>query len=38
LGLRPGSTFTLNFRLKAFPAAEPFAVGQLLNSGIGEAF
>lgn len=41
MGLRPGSTFTLNFRLKAFPAAEPFAVGQFgqsLDSGIGDAF
>ena len=38
-GLRPGSTFTLNFRLKAFPAYEPFATGQYgqaLDTGIGE--
>ena len=38
-GLRPGSTFTFNFRLKAFPAYEPFATGQYgqsLNTGIGE--
>ena len=38
-GLRPGSTFTLNFRLKAFPAYEPFAVGQYgqaLDTGIGQ--
>ncbi len=38
-GLRPGSTFTFNFRLKAFPAYEPFAVGQYgqsLDTGIGE--
>ena len=38
-GLRPGSTFTFNFRLKAFPAYEPFAVGQYgqpLDTGIGD--
>ena len=38
-GLRPGSTFTLNFRLKAFPAYEPFAIGQYgqaLDTGVGE--
>jgi len=38
-GLRPGSTFTLNFRLKAFPAYEPFATGQYgqaLDTGIGQ--
>jgi len=38
-GLRPGSTFTFNFRLKAFPAYEPFATGQYgqsLDTGIGE--
>ncbi len=38
-GLRPGSTFTFNFRLKAFPAYEPFAIGQYgqsLDTGIGE--
>ena len=38
-GLRPGSTVTFNFRLKAFPAYEPFATGQYgqsLNTGIGE--
>lgn len=38
-GLRPGSTFNLTFRLKAFPASEPFATGQYgqsLDTGIGE--
>jgi hypothetical protein len=38
-GLRPGSTFNLTFRLKAFPAYEPFATGQYgqaLDTGIGE--
>lgn len=38
-GLRPGSTFTFNFRLKAFPAYIPFATGsygQPLDTGIGE--
>ena len=38
-GLRPGTTFTLNFRLKAFPAYEPFATGQYgqaLDTGIGQ--
>jgi len=38
-GLRPGSTFNLTFRLKAFPADEPFATGQYgqaLDTGIGE--
>ncbi len=38
-GLRPGSSFTLNFRLKAFPAYEPFATGQYgqaLDTGIGQ--
>ena len=38
-GLRPGSTFNLTFRLKAFPANEPFATGQYgqaLDTGIGE--
>ena len=38
-GLRPGSMFTLNFRLKAFPAYEPFATGQYgqaLDTGIGQ--
>lgn len=38
-GLRPGSTLTLNFRLKAFPAFVPFATGQYgqaLDTGIGE--
>jgi len=40
-GLRPGSTLTFNFRLKAFPAYEPFAVGQFgqsLDTGIGEVY
>ncbi len=38
-GLRPGSSFTLNFRLKAFPAYEPFATGQYgqaLDTGVGQ--
>ena len=38
-GLRPGSSFTLSFRLKAFPAFEPFATGQYgqaLDTGIGQ--
>ena len=38
-GLRPGSSVTLNFRLKAFPAYEPFATGQYgqaLDTGIGQ--
>ena len=38
-GLRPSSTFNLTFRLKAFPAYEPFATGQYgqaLDTGIGE--
>ena len=38
-GLLPGSSFTLNFRLKAFPAYEPFATGQYgqaLDTGIGQ--
>ncbi len=38
-GLRPGSSFVLSFRLKAFPAFEPFATGQYgqaLNTGIGQ--
>ena len=38
-GLRPGSSFTLSFRLKAFPAYEPFATGQYgqaLDTGIGQ--
>jgi hypothetical protein len=37
--LRPGSSFNLTFRLKAFPAYEPFAIGQYgqaLDTGIGE--
>jgi len=40
-GLRPGSTITFNFRLKAFPAYEPFATGQFgqsLDTGIGEVY
>lgn len=40
-GLRPGSSITLNFRLKAFPASEPFAVGQFgqsLDPGLGEVY
>ncbi len=40
-GLRPGSTLTFNFRLKAFPAYEPFAIGQFgqsLDTGIGEVY
>lgn len=38
-GLRPGSSFVLSFRLKAFPAYEPFATGQYgqaLDTGIGQ--
>ncbi len=38
-GLRPGSSFTLSFRLKAFPAYEPFATGQYgqaLDTGVGQ--
>ncbi|MGI4788831.1 MAG: hypothetical protein ACRYFS_08270 [Janthinobacterium lividum] len=38
-GLLPGASFTLNFRLKAFPAYEPFATGQYgqaLDTGIGQ--
>lgn len=40
-GLRPGSTFTFNFRLKAFPAFEPFATGQFgqsLDTGLGDVY
>jgi hypothetical protein len=40
-GLRPGSTFTFNLRLKAFPAYEPFAVGQFgqaLDPSLGEVY
>ena len=40
-GLRPGSTLTFNFRLKAFPAFEPFATGQFgqsLDTGLGEVY
>ena len=38
-GLRPGSSFLFSFRLKAFPAYEPFATGQYgqaLDTGIGQ--
>jgi hypothetical protein len=38
-GVRPGQTFYLNFRLKAFPGYQPFGVGQSgqgLDTGIGE--
>ena len=42
LGLRPGGgTFTLNFRLKAFPATQPFSSGQFgqsLDPGIGQVY
>jgi hypothetical protein len=37
----PGSTFYLNFRLKAFPGYEPFGVGtfgQGLDTGIGQVY
>lgn len=40
-GLRPGNTLMFNFRLKAFPAYEPFAIGQFgqsLDTGIGEVY
>ncbi len=40
-GLRPGSSFMFNFRLKAFPAYEPFATGQYgqsLDTGLGQVF
>lgn len=40
-GLRPGSGLTFNFRLKAFPAFEPFATGQLgqsFDTGLGEVY
>ncbi|MEO7715272.1 MAG: hypothetical protein ABIY70_03660 [Capsulimonas sp.] len=40
-GIRPGQTITFNFRLKAFPAVEPFATGQLgqaLDTGLGQVY
>ncbi len=40
-GLRPGSGITFNFRLKAFPAEEPFAIGQFgqsLDTSLGEVY
>lgn len=40
-GLRPGGTITLNFRLKAFPAFEPFATGQFgqsYDTGVGDVY
>ena len=39
--LAPGSSFYLNFRLKAFPGYEPFGVGQFgqgLDTGIGQVY
>ncbi|BDI31989.1 hypothetical protein CCAX7_40400 [Capsulimonas corticalis] len=41
LGIRPGRTLTFNFRLKAFPAVQPFATGQLgeaLDTGLGQIY
>jgi hypothetical protein len=37
----PGSSFYINFRLKAFPGYEPFGVGQFgqgLDTGIGQVY
>lgn len=41
LGVRPGSSITFNFRLKAFPAYQPFGTGQFGQSfspGVGQFY
>jgi hypothetical protein len=41
LGYSPGSTITFNLRLKAFPAYEPFGIGQFgqpLDTGLGAVY
>jgi hypothetical protein len=41
MGIRPGSSFTFNFRLKAFPDFQPFSVGQFgqaLDPSLGEVY